>query len=318
MPALLVILADLIQEEVRMKGSEWFKYMDAILAVSGLNVYRLSEKVYWTEWILRIVSVLYTHLLLLHSITTYVNRMDDPYSLLFLMQLFFGVVSFQSIIRSRRSISMIVEELCTCCNSRLLTDLFKGSKVLFSVWVVVIVIQLALLMCQWYFIGTKQWMSQYMVPIPATGVNGLHHFLVMSDIFCWVLFVIGFAVGAISAFLFLLYCLNKLYMHKMTSLSEKLEYTQSLSKNLECFREIRAKYQGLKESTNDIFGLTLCGYFAECYLETGLRLANDDSTIEKSLYSLVTDWGLYGLQVSSYLISGRRHFCIHSLLIFGL
>lgn len=43
--------------------------------------------------------------------------------------------------------------------------------------------------------------------------------------------------------------------------------------------------------------LTLCGYFAECYLETGLRLANDDSNIEKSLYSLVTDWGLYGLQV---------------------
>lgn len=271
--------------------------MDAILAVSGLNVYKYTGKWCCLEWLLRILSVFYTHLLLLHSVATYVNRMDDPYSLLFLMQLFFGVVSFQSIIRSRRNITQIVEELCTCCNQRLLSELYKGSHILFVVWILVIVIQWALLMCQWYFIGTRQWMQQYLVMIAESSVTNFHHFLVFADIMFWVLFVIGFAVGTISAFLYVLYCLNKLYMYKMTSLSEKLEYTQSLSKNLEYFREIRSKYQGLKESANDIFGLTLCGYFAECYLETGLRLANDDSNIEKSLYSLVTDWGLYGLQV---------------------
>jgi hypothetical protein len=158
-------------------------------------------------------------------------------------------------------------------------------------------VQYALLSCQWYFIGTKQWMRQYLIPVKGTAVNGFHHLLVVSDITFWVFFVIGFAVGTITCFLYILYCLNKLYMFRMKSLQEKLDYTQSLSKNLECFREIRAKYQGLKEAANDIFGLTLCGYFAECYLETGLRLANDDSNIEKSLYSLVTDWGLYGLQV---------------------
>ena len=282
-----------------MKGSAWFRYMDAVLAVSGLNVYRLTEDSRWScvEWLMRILSVMYTHLLLLHSVTTYVNRMDDPYSLLFLMQLFFGVVSFQSIVRSRKNICLIVEELVACCNARLLHELHRGSKYLFAVWLLVLVVQLSLLLCQWYFIGTRQWLAQYMLPVTESGFSSLYHLVVLSDIVFWVVFVIGFAVGAISAFLFLLYCLNKLYMHKMTSLAEKLEFSQSLSKNLECFREIRCKYQGLKEATNDIFGLTLCGYFAECYLETGLRLANDDSNIEKSLYSLVTDWGLYGLQV---------------------
>lgn len=279
------------------KGSSWFKFMDLILGVSGLNVYRLPGKLCLIEWILRIFSVLYTHLLLLHSILTYINRMDDPYSLLFLMQLFFGVVSFQSIIRSRKKITLIVEEICSCNSSRLLDDLFKGSQVLFFLWVIVVLVQYGLLSCQWYFIGTKQWMKQYLIPIKDSNVNDLHHFLVASDITFWVFFVIGFAVGTICCFLYILYCLNKLYMFRMKNLADKLDYTQSLSKNLECFREIRAKYQGLKEAANDIFGLTLCGYFAECYLETGLRLANDDSNIEKSLYSLVTDWGLYGLQV---------------------
>ena len=279
------------------KGTSWFKFMDMILGVSGLNVYRLPRKVCCFEWTLRILSVLYTHLLLLHSILTYINRMDDPYSLLFLMQLFFGVVSFQSIIRSRKKITLIVEEICTCSNNRLLNDLFKGSQVLFILWVVVVVVQYSLLSCQWYFIGTKQWMKQYLIPIKTSSMTALHHLLVVCDITFWVFFVIGFAVGTICCFLYILYCLNKLYMFRMKNLAEKLDYTQSLAKNLECFREIRAKYQGLKEAANDIFGLTLCGYFAECYLETGLRLANDDSNIEKSLYSLVTDWGLYGLQV---------------------
>ena len=125
-------------------------------------------------------------------------------------------------------------------------------------------------------------------------VTHVHHFLVMSDIAFWVIYVIGFIVGTICVFVYILCCLNKLYMVRMRQLTEKLEYSQTLAKNLECFREIRAKYQGLKEAANDIFGLTVCGYFAECYLETGLRLANDDNKAEKSLHSFVTDWGLYG------------------------
>lgn len=232
--------------------------MDAILGVSGLNTYHLPGMLCIIEWILRILSVLYTHLLLLHSILTYINRMDDPYSLLFLMQLFFGVVSFQSIIRSRKKITLIVEEIVSSNNHKILSDLFRGSKILFSIWMAVLATQLSLLSCQWYFIGTKQWMSQFLFPIPESQTpSTFHHMLVVGDITFWVFFVIGFAVGTICAFLYILYCLNKLYMAGMKQLAEKIDYTQSLAKNLECFREIRAKYQGLKEASNDIFGYVL-------------------------------------------------------------
>jgi len=226
------------------KGSSWFKFMDLILGVSGLNVYHLPGKLCCIEWVLRILSVLYTHLLLLHSILTYINRMDDPYSLLFLMQLFFGVVSFQSIIRSRRKITLIVEEVVGCNNTRLLNDLFKGSQVLFLLWAIVVIVQYALLSLQWYFIGTIKWMHQYLIPVKEYDTPTIfHHLLVSCDITFWVFFVIGFAVGTICCFLYILFCLNKLYMFRMKSLAEKLDYTQSLAKNLECFREIRAKYQ---------------------------------------------------------------------------
>jgi uncharacterized membrane protein YphA (DoxX/SURF4 family) len=171
------------------------------------------------------------------------------------MQLFFGVVSFQSIIRSRKKITLIVEEIVSSNNQKILSDLLQGSKILFLLWVAVIAIQLSLLSCQWYFIGTKQWMSQFLFPIPESKTpSTFHHIVVVGDITFWVFFVIGFAVGTICAFLYILYCLNKLYMSRMKQLAEKIDYTQSLAKNLECFREIRAKYQGLKEASNDTFG----------------------------------------------------------------
>lgn len=75
-----------------MCSSSWFKYMDTILITNGLNVFKLPGKLSPVKWILRGTSVLYSHLLLCHSVLTYVNRMNDPYSLLFLMQLFFGVL----------------------------------------------------------------------------------------------------------------------------------------------------------------------------------------------------------------------------------
>lgn len=279
-----------------MKSSLWFKYMDMILIMNGLNIYKYSGKFNFIKWLLRGCSILYSHILLCHSILTYVNRMDDPYSLLFLMQLFFGVVSFQSIIRNRRKIASIVEEVCSCSNQVILSNLFRASKAIFILWLLVLFLQTTLLSCQWYFLGTQKWMSQFLFPT-AGPITAFHHFIVACDITFWVLFVIGFVVGAICSFVYILFCLNKLYMNRMKNLAEKLEMSQTLARNLECFREVRAKYQGLKETANDIFGLTVCGYFAECYLETGLRLANDDSNIQKSLYTLVTDWGLYGLQV---------------------
>ena len=317
-----------------MKAASWFKYMDIILIMNGLNIYQLpggessnsvatQTKYLLIKWGLRICSILYSHLLLCHSVLTYVNRMDDPYSLLFLMQLFFGVVSFQSIIRNRNKIAAIVEEVCSCSNNLILAHLYKASKALFLLWVLVLCLQMILLTFQWYFIGTAQWMNQFLYPIGSGSVTNFHHFIVICDITFWVFFVIGFVVGAICAFVYILFCLNKLYMNRMRTLAEKLDYSQSLAKNLEYFRETRAKYQGLKETANDIFGLTVCGYFAECYLETGLRLANDDSkVVQKSLYSLVTDWGLYGLQVMILLafilflskLSDREETCEKRLL----
>ena len=119
------------------RSSAWFKYMDAILMTNGLNVFKLSGKAATLRWILRSSSVLYSHLLLCHSVFTYVNRMDDPYSLLFLMQLFFSVVSFQSVLRNRAKIEGIVEEICRCSNSHLQLCLQNLSKVLFLLWVLV-------------------------------------------------------------------------------------------------------------------------------------------------------------------------------------
>ncbi|KAI1287416.1 hypothetical protein HDE_10293 [Halotydeus destructor] len=285
-----------VEPSATMHSSSWFRYMDIIFTSCGLNVYKLPGRLSTIKLALRSTSVLYSHLLLCHSVFTYVNRMEDPYSLLFLMQLFFSVVSFQSILRNRNKVQGIVEEICRCSSQHLLTCLQNVSKVLFLLWVLVLLLQMSLLCCQWYFIGTTQWMKQVMYTFEGP-VNRFHHFLVLSDIIFWVVYVIGFIVGTICVFVFLLLSLNKLYLTRIKQLTEKLDYSQTLAKNLECFREIRTKYQGLKEAANDIFGLTVCGYFAECYLETGLRLANDDNKAEKSLHSLITDWGLYGLQV---------------------
>ena len=104
---------------------------------SSENVFQLSSRAAALRWILRSSSVLYSHLLLCHSVFTYVNRMDDPYSLLFLMQLFFSVVSFQSVLRNRSKIESIVEEICRCSNSHVQLCLQNLSKVLFLLWVLV-------------------------------------------------------------------------------------------------------------------------------------------------------------------------------------
>lgn len=280
---------------VNVKGFSWFRLMEFILALSGLNVH---TRFYFISWSIRILSVPYTHLLFLYSFYSYLNKIDDPYSLLFVLQLFFGVVTFQSIIRNQSKIAFILTQICSASNSLILNELYKFSLILFVIWLTIIGIQFSLLTCQWYFIGTKKWMDQYLfLLVDPSPVSFSHHVLVATDIIFWVLFVIGFSVGVIITFLHILYCLNKLYMNQMKILADKIEYSNCLAENLETFRQIRATHQALRETANDIFGMTVCGYIAECYLETGLRLANDDTNLANSLYSLVTDWGLYGLQV---------------------
>ena len=109
-----------------------------------------------------------------------------------------------------------------------------------SFWILVLFLQTTLLSCQWYFLGTQKWMSQYLYPTSGP-ITALHHFIVACDITFWVLFVIGFVVGAICSFVYILFCLNKLYMNRMKNLAEKLELSQTLARNLECFSRSESK-----------------------------------------------------------------------------